>query len=450
MGKTNTDLVKHAEKALKESWYYLWGAYGQKATQAYIDSNIKQYPDNAKWRVYVSAAVGKNRVCDCYGFVKGFLWWTDDSGNPKYSAAQDRNTLAAYNAAKEKGLLANMPEIPGLVLYMTGHVGVYCGGGRFIECAGGGKGAVEGRIVGGKVTQGSRFTHWFKDVNVEYSIGGGGNSANNTVNVSVNPDNPAKVIWDYFKGKGLTDFAIAGIMGNLYVESGFKATNLQNSYEKALGYTDVTYTAAVDSGGYKNFVNDKAGYGLAQWTYWTLKQGLLDFAKSKGKSIGDFGMQLDFLWGELQGLLPQFKVANSVRAASDIMLLQYERPAEQGENARAQRASYGQSYYNLYASKGYPVSPKNIQAMVELGVISSPDYWTKVNGIEYLDALLSNAVKEGLLDKGNNRGIKDFDTALKRLVECKIISSPDYWRNLVQAGVVEYLGALLVNIANKT
>ena len=35
---------------------------------------------------------------------------------------------------------------------------------------------------------------------------------------------------------------------------------------------DKQYTAAVDNGSYKNFVNDSAGYGLAQWTYSSRKQ----------------------------------------------------------------------------------------------------------------------------------------------------------------------------------
>jgi hypothetical protein len=35
-----------------------------------------------------------------------------------------------------------------------------------------------------------------------------------------------KVMWDYFKSQGLNDYGIAGLMGNLYAESGFKPTNL--------------------------------------------------------------------------------------------------------------------------------------------------------------------------------------------------------------------------------
>lgn len=78
-------------------------------------------------------------------------------------------------------------------------------------------------------------------------------------------------IWNYFKSKGMTDAGVAGLMGNLYAESALNPTNLQNSYEKKLGYTDAEYTFAVDNGLYNNFVKDSAGYGLAQWTYWSRK-----------------------------------------------------------------------------------------------------------------------------------------------------------------------------------
>ena len=59
-----------------------------------------------------------------------------------------------------------------------------------------------------------------------------------------------KRIWDYLTGKGLSPAGAAGLMGNLYAESGLNPQNLQNTYEKKLGYTDAAYTAAVDSGKY--------------------------------------------------------------------------------------------------------------------------------------------------------------------------------------------------------
>lgn len=105
----------------------------------------------------------------------------------------------------------------------------------------------------------------------------------------------AKTMWDFFKSKGLNDYGVAGLMGNLQAESGLKPTNLQNTYEKKLGMTDAEYTAAVDAGIYDNFVKDSAGYGLAQWTYWSLKQEMLNYHKAAKKSIGDGKTQMEFL-----------------------------------------------------------------------------------------------------------------------------------------------------------
>ena len=78
--------------------------------------------------------------------------------------------------------------------------------------------------------------------------------------------NTEERIWSYLKGQGLTDAGAAGLMGNLYAESGLRPNNLQNSYEGKLGMADAEYTELVDKGSYANFGNDRAGYGLAQCT----------------------------------------------------------------------------------------------------------------------------------------------------------------------------------------
>lgn len=101
-------------------------------------------------------------------------------------------------------------------------------------------------------------------------------------------------IWNYLKSKIKNDYGVAGLMGNLHAESGLRPENLQNTYEKSLGLSDTAYTQAVDNETYTNFVKDKAGYGLAQWTYWSRKQNLLNFIKSRKVSIGDLEAQLIF------------------------------------------------------------------------------------------------------------------------------------------------------------
>lgn len=162
-------------------------------------------------------------------------------------------------------------------------------------------------------------------------------------------------MWSFFKAKGLNDFGIAGLMGNLRAESGLNPKNLQNSYQNKIGHTDETYTISVDNGSYTNFVHDSAGYGLAQWTFWSRKQNLLNFAKSTGKSIGDLDMQMEFAYKELsegyKTVLNALKNAKSVLDASNAVLLHYEKPADQSSAVQARRARYGQEYYDMFAGK---------------------------------------------------------------------------------------------------
>ena len=165
-------------------------------------------------------------------------------------------------------------------------------------------------------------------------------------------------IWDKLISAGMTKAGAAGLMGNLNAESALNPKNLQNSYEKSLGYTDESYTKAVDNGTYANFAKDCAGYGLAQWTYWARKQELLSYAKACKKSIGDLDMQLDFLLKELSESYPAvlkiLKTTDNVKTASDCVMCQYERPADTSTIARSKRAALGLKYYNMFADRTAP------------------------------------------------------------------------------------------------
>lgn len=217
-------------------------------------------------------------------------------------------------------------------------------------------------------------------------------------------------------------YGTCALMGNLQAESGLKSTNLQNSYEKKLGYTDITYTQAVDNGKYVNFVRDSAGYGLAQWTYWTRKQNLLNYAKQNGKSIGDADMQLDFLLKELQtGYKHVFnclKNAADIKTASDVVLKQFERPFNQSESACEYRASLGYAIYdelhknNKTADEFYKADYEGssiVDALKSIGVDSSKAFRTKIakaNGIEnYTGTAAQNKKMLSLLKAGKLRKI---------------------------------------------
>ena len=214
-------------------------------------------------------------------------------------------------------------------------------------------------------------------------------------------------IWNYFKDKGLSDCGCAGLLGNLYAESALNPKNLQNSYEKKLKYTDDTYTQVVDNGKYKNFVKDSAGYGLAQWTYWSRKQALLEFAKAMGISIGDLEMQLDFLYQELstgyKKVLKTLTNATSVLDASNSVLLEFERPADQSKAMQKKRASYGEGYYAKYAIK-------EDESMAEIKLDNTPDAWAK----EAVDWAVKNKILFG--DENGNYKLHSACTRQEMLV----------------------------------
>lgn len=163
----------------------------------------------------------------------------------------------------------------------------------------------------------------------------------------------AQIIWNFLKKEGFNDYGVAGLMGNLDAESGLRSNNLQDTYSRKFGLSDSQYTQKVDNGTYTNFVKDGAGYGLAQWTYLSRKQNLLNYARAKGKSIGDLEMQLGFLCKELReqytnSVYNILKTATSVQQASDAVLMNFERPLN-AVNYKNKRAQMGQVYYNKFA-----------------------------------------------------------------------------------------------------
>ena len=179
-------------------------------------------------------------------------------------------------------------------------------------------------------------------------------TAPTTPSTPAQTEDNAKAIWDRLYAEIQNPYGVAGVMGNFMAESGLRANNLQNSYEKSLGMTDEQYTAAVDNGTYTNFIQDRAGYGLYQATFWSIKESLLNFAKASGKPIGDRDMQVDhflkMMREEYKAIWKVLTTAKSVREASDAVLLKFERPADQSETVQVKRAGYGEEILNKYGN----------------------------------------------------------------------------------------------------
>lgn len=157
-------------------------------------------------------------------------------------------------------------------------------------------------------------------------------------------------VWLYLVEVGnITKAGAAGIMGNMKNESGVIPNRVQMGY----GWTDSAYTSAVDSGSYKNFVYDSIGYGLVQFTYWTLKKQVYDTAKSRGVSVGDLETQLicvvSALKNNYKGLYSTLCSSNDVRECCVAFLLQYERPKDQSVAVQNKRTQSAQEYYNKFS-----------------------------------------------------------------------------------------------------
>ncbi len=161
-GKTPAGLVAHAQRAVKEKWWYVWGTFGNVLDESLMQAKIKQYPrynNEALHRPHLGQTVS-----DCVGLIKGYCMWVDALDKPVYRTELDYNTGMMYNAAKVKGPIGTIPDNPGICVYMQGHVGVYIGEGWVIECAGG-KGAIRTPLSGEGST---RWTAWFECPFIDY------------------------------------------------------------------------------------------------------------------------------------------------------------------------------------------------------------------------------------------------------------------------------------------
>lgn len=163
-----------------------------------------------------------------------------------------------------------------------------------------------------------------------------------------------ELIWQRLVADIGNEYGVAGLMGNLYAESGLISYRLQGDFSS--GYQNsIDYTNKVNSGEISktDFVNNGpggGGYGLAQWTYPPRKQALYEKWQSGGyHSIGSVTLACDFLLEELKtdyyGVYQVLKTATSIRQASDKVLHDFENPADQSVSVEILRAQYGTSIY---------------------------------------------------------------------------------------------------------
>lgn len=183
-----------------------------------------------------------------------------------------------------------------------------------------------------------------------------GSSANDISSGTIYGNSFEEKVW-YTLAEKYSEIAAAGAMGNFAQESGFKANNLQNSYETSLGYSDESYTKAVNNGSYSrnNFIYDEAGYGLAQWTYWSRKAELYDFAKQQGAMIDNEEMQIQFLLKEIQTHCTKWQKSTTVSEAAVNFHNEFEN-SNDSESQIQERVRSAEELYKKYKGKKRPAS----------------------------------------------------------------------------------------------
>lgn len=215
----------------------------------------------------------------------------------------------------------------------------------------------------------------------------------------------AKYIYDESRKAGITHHGAIGLLGNLQGEtSDFDPMSLETLYRNRFGLTDAEYTDRANKGlkvyNDKTFVFDSAGYGIAQWTWWDRKKGLLEFAQSLGKSVGDLAVQVQHMFKEMQTRYPKtWKVLTTTddyREAVKICVNEYEKPANANQ-AIETRCGYAANFLKQY---------EDIPAVEERPAVDNSQTTEVADRLKVVNLALSQV---GYKEKKSNSQLDDFD-----------------------------------------
>jgi len=141
---TGKELAAYCEEMYKnkDHWCYWYGTYGNQCTLSKYESKKKQYPEHygsSRKSGYMKDIEQGRRCADCVGMIKSFFW----TGNrydtdPKYgtNGCPDKSANGLFDMCKETGDIKTIPDIPGIVVWKSGHIGVYVGNGYTVEMKG--------------------------------------------------------------------------------------------------------------------------------------------------------------------------------------------------------------------------------------------------------------------------------------------------------------------------
>ena len=184
--------------------------------------------------------------------------------------------------------------------------------------------------------------------------------------------------WKVLKSSGLTDEAVAGILGNVRKEAGSEFTPVirQGDTRDRTHKKSFEYTAKYDNDKQAFTCDRDVGYGLCQWTYHTRKAALWEFAHGKKKSIGDFDTQVEFIIHELdtthKGVKDKLKGCKDLLKATALVLRGYEQPARQDDVELRERYGYAREMYSMFSGNSDEQLDSIIKESSQISSTESP------------------------------------------------------------------------------
>jgi hypothetical protein len=156
-GKTNIGLVNFAWNALDCQSGYVFGAVGQTVTPAFLQTQAQRFAGNTRANLTGSEVntiynrFGGHPAFDCIGLIKAYSWIDEKTGkisSKRLDAMPDCSANGILENTPVFGSILSMPDIPGLAVQMSGHIGVYVGNGEVIEAQGNQAGVKKTKLSG--------------------------------------------------------------------------------------------------------------------------------------------------------------------------------------------------------------------------------------------------------------------------------------------------------------
>lgn len=177
---TNEHFVAFLHEMVGRPYWY--GTCVYKCSNSLLNRKANQYPSHygsSRTATYKEHIAAKEVCADCIGAAKGYAWTNggegvvkaignDDSFESKYGSNKcpDKGANSMFAYAKDKGcawgVIGTIPEVIGLAVTYSGHVGYYIGNGKVIEFKGFKYGCKETKLSAGK------WTHWYELPFIDY------------------------------------------------------------------------------------------------------------------------------------------------------------------------------------------------------------------------------------------------------------------------------------------